>query len=242
MTTRLAILSSHPIQYNAPAFRALAANRDLDVHVFYGWEGPGSSIDPEFGRAVEWDIPLLDGYTYTFVPNAARDPGSHRFRGIDSLALVGKIRDWNPDVLLVYGWAFASHLRALRAFHGRIPILFRGDSTLLDERSAWRKGARSVLLRWVYSHVDVALYAGKLNRAYFRAHGMREAQLVWAPHAVDNDRFADRDGSKRARAHGLKSSSMPKHLFQRSAPSIIFVWKSHQWMRPLSTSAPRVRR
>ncbi|MEO7684103.1 MAG: glycosyltransferase, partial [Gemmatimonadaceae bacterium] len=190
MTARLGIVSSHPIQYNAPAFRALAANPDLDVHVFYGWEGPGSTIDPEFGRAVEWDIPLLDGYSHTFVPNVARDPGSHRFRGIDNPTLVGQIRAWHPDVLLIYGWAFASHLRVLRTFHGKVPILFRGDSTLLDERSLWRSAARRALLRWVYAHVDTALYTGQLNRAYFRAHGIRDDQLVWAPHAIDNDRFA----------------------------------------------------
>ena len=189
MTTRLAIVSTHPIQYNAPAFRSLASNPDLDVRVFYEWEGPGSTIDPEFGRAVAWDIPLLEGYDHTFVPNVARDPGSHRFRGIDNPTLVEQIRKWQPDVLLVYGWAFASHLRVLRAFHGIIPILFRGDSTQVNRRGV-RGTARRIFLEWVYRHADVALYAGSLNRDYFLAHGMREDQLVWAPHSVDNDRFS----------------------------------------------------
>lgn len=200
MTARLAIVSSHPIQYNAPAFRSLASNPDLEVRVFYEWEGPGSTIDPEFGRAVEWDVPLLDGYDHTFVPNSARDPGSHRFLGIDNPTLIEEIRHWQPDVLLVYGWAFASHLRVLRAFHGKVPILFRGDSTLLDDRSAGRSAARRAVLRWVYAHIDIALYAGKLNREYFMHNGMREDQLVWAPHAVDNDRFFESGESSEAEA------------------------------------------
>jgi glycosyltransferase involved in cell wall biosynthesis len=189
--TRLAILSSHPIQYNAPAFRSLAATPDLDVHVFYGWEGPGLTGDPEFGRKVDWDIPLLDGYEHTFVPNTARDSGSHRFRGIDSPQISDLISAWAPDVLLVYGWAFASHLKAMRAFRGKVPIMFRGDSTLLDESDPLRTLARRLFLRWVYSHVNMALYPGTRNRDYLRAHGMREEQLVWAPHAVDNSRFAE---------------------------------------------------
>ncbi|MBA3341057.1 MAG: glycosyltransferase family 4 protein [Gemmatimonadaceae bacterium] len=187
---RLAIVTSHPIQYNAPAFRALAAEPGLDVRVFYEWEGPGRTIDPGFGHAVTWDVPLLDGYAHVFIPNVAREPGSHHFRGIDNPALVEEIRAWSPDVLLVYGWAFVSHLRVLRAFHRRVPILFRGDSTLVDHRRPGVAVARRALLRWVYRHVDVALYAGTLNRAYYRACGVGERRLVWAPHAVDNARFS----------------------------------------------------
>ncbi len=190
MKTRLAIVSSHPIQYNAPSFRSLAAIPDLDVRVFYEWKGPGSTIDPEFGRRVEWDIPLLDGYDFTFVPNVARDPGSHHFRGIDNPTIVESVQSWAPDSLLLYGWPFVSHLRVLRAFHRKVNLMFRGDSTLLDDPGFKRRLARRALLRWVYRHVDVALYAGKLNHAYFRAHGLREDQLVWAPHAVDNEHFS----------------------------------------------------
>jgi len=228
VTTRLAILSSHPIQYNAPAFRTLARYADLDAHVFYGWEGPGATIDPEFGRAVKWDVPLLDGYEHTFIPNASPDPGSHRFRGIDSPDVVAQIRAWQPDVLLVYGWAFASHLRVLRAFHGKVPILFRGDSTLLDERGPLRSLARRAFLRWVYRHVDVALYAGALNRDYFLAHGLGENQLVWAPHAVDNARFSGSAASGEAAAQewrgrlgipdGATVFLMPAKLVERKDP------------------------
>jgi glycosyltransferase involved in cell wall biosynthesis len=200
MTTRLAIVSSHPIQYNAPAFCSLAAKPDFDVHVFYGWAGPGSTIDPEFGHKVEWDIPLLDGHNHTFVPNVASDPGSHRFRGIDNPAVVDLIRNWAPDALLVYGWSFASHLRAIRAFHGKVPIILRGDSTLLDDLGASRTLARRHFLRWVYHHVDRALYPGRRSHEYFRAHGLREDQLAWAPHAVDNQRFAGLTDAKETEA------------------------------------------
>jgi glycosyltransferase involved in cell wall biosynthesis len=72
--------------------------------------------------------------------------------------------------------------------------LFRGDSTLLDETKGWKTFLRRVFLKWVYSHVNYALYAGTNNKKYFRAHGLKEQQLVYAPHAIDNDRFNDKDG------------------------------------------------
>ena len=187
---RLAILTTHPIQYNAPAFRALAASPGLQVRVFYEWEGPGNTIDQEFGRAITWDVPLFEGYDHEFAHNVASDPGTHHFRGIDNPEIVARIGNWRPDVVLVYGWSFVSHVRVLRAFRGRLPIVFRGDSTLLDERPGVRTAARRLLLRWLYAHIDVALYAGAANRAYFVAHGLGEHQLEWAPHAVDNERFA----------------------------------------------------
>lgn len=189
---RLAILSTHPIQYYAPLFRKLHEG-PLDIHVFYGWEGMAqkAAVDPGFGTAVQWDIPLLDGYPHTFLKNESPDPGTHHFRGIDAPEVIERISEWTPDALLVFGWNYRSHLRALRHFSGRVPVLFRGDSNLLDERPGFRRTARRLFLRWIYRHVDIALYVGTHNREYFLKHGIDEEQLVWAPHAIDNERFME---------------------------------------------------
>ena len=192
---RLAILSTHPIQYYAPLFRALHKG-PLDIHVFYGWEGMATAeaTDHGFGAKVKWDIPLLDGYPHTFLENRSKDPGTHHFRGIDSIDVIDRITAWAPDALLVFGWNYASHLRALRHFHGRIPVLFRGDSTLIDEVPGPRTWLRRIVLKWIYRHVDAALYVGRHNRKYFKRHGLRDEQLFWAPHAIENERFmADAD-------------------------------------------------
>ena len=135
---RLAILSTHPIQYYAPIFRLLAQQEGLESKVFYGWKGATERVhDPGFGAAIAWDIPLLGGYEHEFVPNVARNPGTNHLRGIDLPELTARITAWQPDALLVFGWAWKAHLAALRHFKGRMPILFRGDSTLLDERPAF---------------------------------------------------------------------------------------------------------
>jgi glycosyltransferase involved in cell wall biosynthesis len=206
MSIRLAIICTHPIQYFAPAFAALAARPEIELRVFYGWRGATeSAFDHDFRRSIIWDVPLLEGYDYEFVDNIASDPGSHHFRGIDLPSLPHRVRNWGADALLVYGWCYKAHLNALRVFHGQLPILFRGDSTLLDERPGVKIWLRRRLLRWIYRHVDIALYVGKNNEKYFVAHGLRADQLVFAPHAVDNDRFANnaeaRSAGSRLRAH-----------------------------------------
>lgn len=192
MSRRLAIIATHPIQYNAPLFRMLANREPLDIHVFYGWDGATSTAyDPGFGEEIHWDVPLLDGYDYTLVPNTSSDPGSHHFRGLVNPTLIPKVESWEPDALLLFGWAYQSHLRALLHFSGDVPVFFRGDSTLLDEQGGGRTLLRRLFLRWVYWHVDVALYVGQNNRAYFEAHGLDDEELAWVPHAIENRRFME---------------------------------------------------
>ena len=205
---RLAVIATHPIQYYAPLFRLLTERAELTCHVFYGWVGgsAGAAADPGFGRAIQWDIPLLSGYEFTFVPNDSKDPGTHHWGGISSSQLLPLLRSWSPDAVLVYGWNYRSHLTLMRALHGHIPILFRGDSNMLDERVGPRMLLRRAVLRYVYRHVDVGLYVGARNREYFRRHGLSETQLCWVPHSVDNDRFDDVSGCHQRAAREWRRS------------------------------------
>ena len=199
---RLAIVSTHPIQYYAPLFERLARTGTLLPRVFYTWSQTAQPVvnDAGFGQRIAWDIPLLEGYEHEFVANVARRPGTDHFWGLRNPSLTRVICAWQPDAVLVLTWDSFSHLRALSFFKGRLPVLFRGDSTLIDPRPWWRSALRRVALRRVYRQVDVALAVGANNRDYFRWCGLKEHQIVHAPHAVDVARFSADDGAHRARA------------------------------------------
>jgi len=215
---RLAIITSHPIQYNAPLFTLLKEKKNFSIKVFYTW---GTSVlenkyDPGFGKSINWDIPLLEGYDYVLEKNIATQPGSHHFKGIDNPELIKHIEEWQADAILVYGWAFKSHLQCLRYFHKKIPVYFRGDSTLLDEKKGFhfRKLIRRIFLTWVYRHVDKALYVGIENKKYFLAHGLLSDQLIFAPHAIDNERFSEPDTFYQEKAKSWKQSlQIPDQAF-----------------------------
>src|ERR1700733_14737516 len=81
---RLAIVSTHPIQYYAPIFQLLARSTRLQLRVFFTFSQSeaGPIADQGFGRTIVWDLPLLDGYDHEFVPNVARRPGTDHFWGL----------------------------------------------------------------------------------------------------------------------------------------------------------------
>lgn len=191
---KLVIVTTHPIQYNAPWFKLLAQRNKLELKVFYTWSQAAHTVkDKMFERDITWDVPLLEGYAHEFVENVSKDPGSHHFFGIDCPSLLEKITKEAPDAILFFGWRFKSHLRAIRHFNGKVPIWFRGDSTLLDEKAGFKTQLRRLVLKQVYRYVDKAFYVGQANKDYFLKHGLNESQLVYAPHAVDNDHFTDDD-------------------------------------------------
>jgi glycosyltransferase involved in cell wall biosynthesis len=188
---KLAIITSHPIQYNAPWFRHLAARGDLDLEVFYLWDfGVEARMDPGFQRALVWDVPLLDGYAHELVPNTSRDPGTHHFTGLRNPSLGARVAAFDPEAVLLLSYNYLSTHRFLWTWSTRrAPLLFRGDSHRLLPRSGPKELVKRALIAATLHRFDAFLYVGQANRRYFRHHGVPEEKLFFAPHAVDNARF-----------------------------------------------------
>src|SRR5260370_31816657 len=67
---RVLSVATHPVQYTAPIFRRMAKHASLDLHVAYcTLRAAEASHDPAFGARIQWDVPLLDGYSWTHVAN-----------------------------------------------------------------------------------------------------------------------------------------------------------------------------
>jgi glycosyltransferase involved in cell wall biosynthesis len=197
--SRLAIVLSHPTQYYSPWFRWMGTHTRLDFRVFYLWEfGVTEQRDPQFGARFKWDVDLLSGYDHEFVPNVARDPGTHHFNGLHNPGLAARLRAWHPDAVLLFGYAWRTHLGLIR--HPPVPLIFRGDSHLIGHSPSWLK---RFVLRRLYARFAAVTYVGGANRDYFRAFGVSEAKLHFAPHCVDADRFV-RDDACVAAARRLR--------------------------------------
>jgi glycosyltransferase involved in cell wall biosynthesis len=203
---KLAIISSHPIQYYAPWFRHLANQTQLSVRVFYLWNfGITQQIDPGFQTSIQWDIPLLQGYQYEFVPNVSSCPGTRSFWGLQNPDLLKRVKAYKPDAVLMMAYNYASLYRFLWEWPvNQIPVLFRGDSHRLILRTGLKEIIKRQVIRSIYRRFSAFLYVGKANYHYFREHGVKDQQLFFSPHAVDNDRFINSTASAKSQARAWK--------------------------------------
>ena len=189
--TRLAIIAGHPVQYVAPWLAQLAKSKDVEIHVFYLWDfGVVEAKDPGFGITLEWDIPLLEGYSYSFIPNISSDPGNHHFMGYINLTLAERVAEWKPDVVFLMNYAFFSYCLFLLDWRTwRWPILFRGDSHDVGRRKRFAVHFSKLIRKIVFSRFSAFLDVGKNNRNYLLASGVPRRKLFHSPHAIDNQRF-----------------------------------------------------
>lgn len=188
---KLAIVTSHPIQYYAPWFRYLANTTGLCIKVFYLWDfGVTEQIDVDFKQKFQWDIPLLDGYDYEFVPNVSSSPGTHSFWGLQNPSLVSKVEEYSPNAVLLMIYNYASCYRFLWEWNARkIPLIFRGDSHRLISPTGIKAWAKRQFINQIYRRFAACLYVGKANYEYFRYHEVKLENLFLSPHTVDNNRF-----------------------------------------------------
>ena len=198
---RLAVVTSHPIQYYAPLFRELAAR--IDVHVFYAHRAtPEQQAAAGFGEAFDWDVDLLSGYAYAFLRNVAARPGADHFAGCDTPEIGLRLREGRFDAALVFGWNLKSSVQAVWAAKSLgLPVLVRGDSQLDTpafglETIGQGTGLSAVLLR----AFDAALYVGSRSKAYYEHYRYPADRLFFSPHCVDTDRFAT-EATVAARRH-----------------------------------------
>lgn len=228
---RLGIVTTHPVQYYAPWFQRIAQESSFDLRVFYLWDfGVTQKVDPGFQRAFTWDVPLLEGYASEFVPNVARSPGTHHFRGIRNPGLFSRLEGFDPQALLVFGYNYWTLQQLIwRWDRARAPLIFRGDSHHLLGESGARAALRRRLISAVYARFAAFLYVGQANRDYFTYHGARPEQLFFAPHAVDNDRFVSAGANAGADAAAWRAElGIPAE-----AVLVLFAGKFQAKKRPL---------
>lgn len=228
---RLAVLSTHPIQYHAPWFRGLAAHPDLDVHVYFCHKAsPQEQARAGFGVEFDWDIDLLAGYPHSFLTNIANPAGHGRFGGFDTPEISEIIRTRQYDAVLVNGWNYKSAWQAIwAAWQSGVKVFARGDSHLHFDRSRSLKLTKLLAYRRFVPRFDACLAPGCWSREYFEYYGARPGSIFFVPHVIDavfiqgeNQRYGAQLSALR-QAWNLQEESMV----------FLFVGKFTETKRPL---------
>lgn len=192
---RVAMVTTHPIQYQVPWLQMLSATNGIDLHVFFAMIPDETEQGREFGVSFAWDIPLLEGYRYTVLENRSKRPSLTEFGGCDTPQIASEIRRGNFDAVIVNGWVVKTCLQALLACRlSGTPCIVRGEVNGLRPRAAWKRWLHGRLL----AQYAACLSIGSNNRRYLLDAGVPEDRIFHTPYCVDNPRFGEAADARRA--------------------------------------------
>jgi len=193
---------------------------DLSVREFW---------DPGFGRRIEWDVPLLNGYRYEFLPALGPRNRLSFWRPIN-YRLRRFLTKKHVDVLWVHGYSHNVVLRAILCAKRRgIKVILRGESHLLSETASPVKlRLKKLVLPRLFRLVDGFLAIGTLNREYYQCYGVPNHKIFMMPYAVDNAFFQRK--AREARTH--REELRAELGLEPGRPVVLYASKLQRHKRP----------
>ncbi len=207
----------------------MARHPQLDFHVAYcSLRGAEAGHDPEFGRSVKWDIPLLDGYAWTHVPN--RGSGSESFWGLYNPGLWKLIREGHYDAALCYtGYPRATFwISYVAAKLSHTAFLFGTDTITLSplDGREWKRSVKRLLWPLLFRLADQVIVPSSGTRDLMLSLGIPEERITLTPYVVDNDWWVAQ--STRVDRESIRAS----WGVSRSDTVFLFCAKLQPWKRP----------
>ncbi len=191
---RLAYLVTHPIQYQAPLLRRIAAEPGIDLTVFFCSDfSLKSYLDPCFGKMIAWDIPLTGGYRHEILPALGRRDHLSFWRPFN-YGLARRLCRETFDVLWVHGYNRWFHWLAMAWAKIRgLKVLVRDEATLISaSRQKLKRLAKRLFFLVLRNLVDGFLAIGTLNAQSYRFYGVAPERIFAVPYAVANGFFQDK--------------------------------------------------
>ena len=188
MKRKIAIFTTHPIQYQIPLFRALEKKKNIDLTIFYASNhGIKPKVDTEFNKKFAWNINLVSGYKYKIIGSKKNNVNSFF---LNSNKIKKELIDSGFDATIIFGWNSIYYLKSIiySLFYSKILIL-RIENNLLKKENNYKKFIKTVFLFLFFKFFNYFLYIGKQNYKFYRRNGIKKEKLLPDPYFVDNDFF-----------------------------------------------------
>lgn len=226
---RVLAVAAHPVQYMAPIFRRMAAHPGFALHVAYcSLRGAEAGHDPEFGATVQWDVPLLEGYAWSHIPN--RGSGAESFFGLRNPGLSKLIHEGKFDAVLCFvGYVRATFWIAYRAARSsKTAFLFGTDTNTLVPRDGhrWKSIVKRILWPRLFGLADQVIVPSSGARDLMVSLGLPAERVTLTPYSVDNDWWMQQSAAVD------RSATRASWRASASDVVILFCAKLQPWKRP----------
>jgi glycosyltransferase involved in cell wall biosynthesis len=223
-------VATHPVQYMAPVFRLMASEPRLEFQVAYcSLRGANAAVDPDFQTEVKWDVPLLDGYAWTEIPN--KGSGEESFWGLNNPGLEEFIREGKFDAVLCFvGYVRASFWIARNAAKSsHAAFLFGTDAHSLAPRDgkSWKVWFKKLFWPFLFRQADQVIVPSTGTVEMVKTLGIPPEKITLTPYTVDNAWW------KAQSAMTDRQAARAKWGAATDQPVILFCAKLQPWKRPM---------
>ena len=182
----LAIIQSHPTQFDTSLFRTLHKNEKFNFCAYFtNAQNKENSYDPEINRRSGWDMDIISGYDSVFF-------SKNLLKKILTIFSIIK----KSDLIIISGYSsFLYIIIALFSKFSSVKTGLRADSVFLYRKENFKWKIKDIILPIIFKLYDFGFPTGSLAKELMLKYKFQNKNLFYFPYAIDHD-FLEKNFNK----------------------------------------------
>ena len=147
-------------------------------------------LDPNFNQEISWGNLGLDQFDHHFLNG---DSVIYPDKNLDAPKLNGALKQFQPDLLIIYGYFQKLQRRAyLWAKSNKVKLAYISDSELRHHRNWLKEKLKYFFIRKFFSGINYFLSVGDANEEFYLHYGVGQDRIIRMHFPIDVMQFEAR--------------------------------------------------
>ncbi|MEI8121099.1 MAG: glycosyltransferase family 4 protein [bacterium] len=189
---KLAVLMTVPAPYKSALWSCLHQKHQLDLEVLYASdEGVKAYKDPHFGRMIQWDGPLMDGYPWRVIGHRDWKWLNWRAQYV-VLGIRRELQKGGFTHVLLPGKEYLYYQQGFCAARRLgLPVLYRAESHP-EKGNRFLEQLARLNRKLLYKRIEAFLCVGRNQFHEYGGYGISRDRMFFSPYSVDQAYFDER--------------------------------------------------